>query len=113
MLLLEGAHVLYKCPSIGLHQTHRFLLVFHCSKGVATGMIVIGEVVLAHMHQEVATKTPHSGKDVVDISKYYPVSRLGGISYGRTTEYYDIPRPPKDWQEKAAYARSADEKAKL
>lgn len=61
-------------------------------------MIVVGEVLLAHMHQEVATKTPHSGHDVVDITKYLPVSRLGGISYGRTTEYYNIPRPPKEAQ---------------
>ncbi|GAQ80591.1 hypothetical protein KFL_000570380 [Klebsormidium nitens] len=81
--------------------------------GKATGMIVVGEVLLAHMHEEVATKSPHSGHDVVDLKKYSPVSRLGGVSYGRTTEYYNIPRPPKEEQKTPKTASEADEKARL
>lgn len=42
----------------------------------------------------------HAREDIIDeerkrldISKLKPVSRLGGVTYGRTTEGYDIPRP--------------------
>jgi flavin reductase (DIM6/NTAB) family NADH-FMN oxidoreductase RutF len=32
-------------------------------------------------------------RSVIDLSVLKPVSRLGGITYGRTTEVIEIPRP--------------------
>lgn len=29
----------------------------------------------------------------IDYKPYQPVSRLGGVMYGRTTDGYEIPRP--------------------
>jgi hypothetical protein len=32
-------------------------------------------------------------KSVIDLKVLKPISRLGGISYGRTTDAIEIPRP--------------------
>ena len=32
-------------------------------------------------------------KNLVDLKVLKPISRLGGVSYGRTTEAMEIPRP--------------------
>ena len=34
-----------------------------------------------------------SSKSTIDLEKLRPVSRLGGITYGRTTQTYELPRP--------------------
>ena len=75
-------------------------------KGDITATILIGEVVLAHVLEAVTTKTGH-GHIIVDIDKYAPVSRLGGDSYARVTELYDIPRPGKEWQARASAVKKA------
>lgn len=62
--------------------------------GRVTGTIVIGEVVLMHVHEGVAGRSP-SGKLVVDIDKYRPMSRLGGNTYARTSGLFDLPRPDR------------------
>lgn len=62
------------------------------SLGQVGGHIVIGEILLIHVAEAVAG-TSHSGKLVVDPLKLAPISRLGGITYGRLTELYDITRP--------------------
>ncbi len=41
----------------------------------------VHQVVLFHVLEEVAAKSP-SGKTIVDIAKYRPMSRLGGNFYG-------------------------------
>jgi hypothetical protein len=56
--------------------------------------VVLGEVVLWHIADGVAGRSP-SGKLVVDPVKLQPVCRLGGFTYGRVTELYDIGRPDK------------------
>ncbi|KAK9823932.1 hypothetical protein WJX72_006453 [[Myrmecia] bisecta] len=66
-------------------------------KGEVTATVVLGEVVLAHVHEGVAAKSP-SGKTIVDITKYWPVARLGGNTYSRLTEIFDLPRPDREWQ---------------
>ena len=75
-------------------------------KGDITATILIGEVVLAHVLEAVTTKTGHD-HIIVDIDKYAPVSRLGGDSYARVTELYDIPRPGKEWQARASAVKKA------
>ena len=39
-------------------------------------------------------KSP-SGKLVVDIAKFQPISRLGGNTYARTAGLFDLPRPDR------------------
>lgn len=69
------------------------LLVLACCRdGKPSNSVVLGEVVLFHIADGVAGRSP-SGKLVVDPTKLQPVCRLGGVTYGRVTELYDIPRP--------------------
>lgn len=77
-----------------------------CSKGEVTATIIIGEVVLIHVLEAVTGKTGH-GHIFVDFEKYAPVSRLGGNTYARITETYDLPRPGKEWQERDAMVSKA------
>ena len=63
-----------------------------CRKGETTGAIIIAEIVLMHVHEGVAGKSP-SGKVIVDIDKYEPIARLGGNFYGRIKEVFELSRP--------------------
>jgi len=57
--------------------------------------VVVGEIVLMHIAEEVFNKEDKAkGRTpTVDIEKLQPISRLGGISYGRTNDIFDVPRP--------------------
>jgi len=66
-----------------------------CSRSVVTTTVVIGEVVLAHIAEAVADKSP-SGKVVVNPVKLRAIARLGGITYGLTTDLCDMARPDED-----------------
>lgn len=64
---------------------------YHVSNddGKRTGTIVLGRVKLFHARDDLI-----DGESLlVDTAKLMPVSRLGGISYGRTTVAYETPRP--------------------
>lgn len=54
--------------------------------------MVLGKVVLLHVADSVATRSPR-GKLMVDPLKLRAVVRLGGNTYGRVTELFDLPRP--------------------
>lgn len=74
---------------------------FHCRKGETTGAIIIAEIVLMHVHEGIAGKSP-SGKIVVDIDKYEPIARLGGNYYGRIKEVFELSRPDNAQMHKRA-----------
>ena len=74
-----------------------------CRDGEVTATILIAEVILVHVLEAVTTRTGHDHV-IVDINKYAPVSRMGGDSYARVTELYNIPRPGKKWQDRSAAA---------
>lgn len=59
-----------------------------------TTTVIIGEVVMFHIADGVSGKSP-SGKLIVDINKFAPISRLGGNTYGRTSGLFDLPRPDR------------------
>jgi len=59
-----------------------------------TTTIVIGKVVMIHIAEDVSARSP-SGKIIVDSEKLLPISRLGGNTYGRTREMFDLPRPDR------------------
>lgn len=58
---------------------------------------------MIHVLEAITRKTA-TGQLVVDFEEYAPVSRLGGDTYARVTEIYDLPRPGKEWQERRAAA---------
>jgi flavin reductase (DIM6/NTAB) family NADH-FMN oxidoreductase RutF len=62
--------------------------------GQVTATAVVGEVVLFHVHEEVAD-LEWPGKPKIDMRRYQPVSRLGGNTYGRTQTGYDMSRPDR------------------
>lgn len=64
--------------------------------GNVTCTVVLAEVVLMHVAEPVTTKTPNSGKTIVDPVKLQPVCRLGGNTFGVDLDFFDIPRPDKD-----------------
>lgn len=55
------------------------------SEGSST--IVVGTIVMAH----VASTAYKNGRIMIDELK--PISRLGGLSYGHTSDIFDLPRP--------------------
>jgi flavin reductase (DIM6/NTAB) family NADH-FMN oxidoreductase RutF len=63
------------------------------ASGTATSAVVIGEVVMVHIAEAVAGRSPGTGKLVVDPLKLAPVCRLGGVTYAELGELYDIGRP--------------------
>lgn len=61
-------------------------------KGESTGAIIIAEILIMHVHEGIAGKSP-TGKTIVDIDKYEPIARLGGNFYGRIKEVFELTRP--------------------
>jgi len=78
-----------ECVLRAVHETK------DAKSGKVTGGIVLAEVVRFHVAKGVAGRSP-TGKLVVDAARLRPVSRLGGLTYGRTSELYDLPRPGGD-----------------
>lgn len=61
----------------------------HNDAGVCTGTVVLGRVKLFHVREDIIDPETM----IIDTAKLQPVSRLGGISYGRTTSTFELPRP--------------------
>lgn len=74
--------------------------------GKVTTTIVIGEVVMMHIAEDIAGRSP-SGKLIVDVNKMLPISRLGGNIYGRTREIFELPRPDRSTIDNKALAYSS------
>ncbi|KAK9474927.1 uncharacterized protein V1510DRAFT_411020 [Dipodascopsis tothii] len=68
------------------------------SSGRATGTLLIVEGVNFHVREDVVNPELNN----IDAAKLKPVSRLGGITYGRTLVGYEMPRP--DWAAESAKA---------
>ncbi|GAA6006507.1 hypothetical protein JCM10207_004956 [Rhodosporidiobolus poonsookiae] len=60
----------------------------HNDDGARTGTVVLGRIKLFHARADLVDDSL-----IVDTGKLQPVSRLGGITYGRTTRAYELPRP--------------------
>jgi len=64
--------------------------------GEVTATSFLAEVVMFHIHEALLDKgDPQSGPWKVKLAELAPVSRLGGDSYGVTTQFYDLPRPDR------------------
>lgn len=101
--LSDGAGCVKHTPSSTLLSP--LLPVLSCRNSKDTVAVVLGEVVMLHVAEGVAGASP-TGKLVVDPVKLAPVCRLGGFTYGRVTELYDIRRPDKN----GVYPQPAPEK---
>lgn len=58
-------------------------------KRIQTGTLILGRVRRFHVRKDLLGPT-----GAIDTGKLLPVSRLGGISYGRTTEAFGASEPP-------------------
>lgn len=59
------------------------------SPGKKTGVLMVIEATRFWVREDAINES----KDVVDLDILKPISRLGGVTYGRTTEVIEIPRP--------------------
>ncbi|KAJ9509000.1 hypothetical protein QJQ45_001449 [Haematococcus lacustris] len=100
-MALAGLHpvpsVKVKAPRLAESAIHmecklRQVVDITNAEGKPSTAIVIAEVVLFHVHHGVTTKSP-TGKLVVDPVALAPISRMGGTTYARTTQLFDIGRP--------------------
>ena len=64
------------------------------TKGKKTGVLAIIEGVRFWVREDAINEE----RNIIDPAILRPMSRLGGITYGRTTQGVEIPRP--DWEEK-------------
>ncbi|KAK9893447.1 hypothetical protein P389DRAFT_175512 [Cystobasidium minutum MCA 4210] len=78
-------------------------------KRIQTGTLILGRIRRFHVRKDILGPT-----GAIDTGKLLPVSRLGGISYGRVTDVFEIPRPT--WAEYSAqypeHARELENKGK-
>ncbi|KAG2179890.1 hypothetical protein INT43_003676 [Umbelopsis isabellina] len=65
-------------------------------EGITTYYHIIGEIVMFHVDKYIIDPDNYH----IALDKLRPLSRLGGISYGRTVEGYEIPRPK--WDDRSA-----------
>lgn len=63
------------------------------TKGKKTGVLAIVEGVRFWVREDAINED----RNIIDAAVLRPMSRLGGIAYGRTTGAVEIPRP--DWGE--------------
>lgn len=65
------------------------------AKGDVTTTMFLGEVVMFHVNDAVLD-SQNPDYPSVKLENYHPVSRLGGNTFGLTTQVFDIPRPKPD-----------------
>ncbi|KAG2497832.1 hypothetical protein HYH03_004102 [Edaphochlamys debaryana] len=77
-----------------VHMECKLRTIHHVTgrSGDVSTSIVIGEVLAFHVSQAVAARSP-SGRPTVDLVRLAPVARCGGVTYARSAELYDLPRP--------------------
>ena len=66
----------------------RLLQVVHVSALPLGGSLVLGEVLLFHIDDRLFRN------DTLDPCALHPIGRMGGSTYVRTTDMFDMPRPP-------------------
>jgi len=80
------------------------------AEGYVTGTLVVGRVKLFHVREDLLNDDL-----IVDTAALQPISRLGGISYGRTVQAFDLARPfwekEKDKEEIKAAIEKGEKKA--
>jgi flavin reductase (DIM6/NTAB) family NADH-FMN oxidoreductase RutF len=70
-----------------IHMECRLLWIFHISERVLGGSIVLGEVLRFHVDDALVEDF------AIDPDKLHPIGRMGGNSYTRTTDRFELIRP--------------------
>lgn len=81
---------LVKAPRVkesSVNMECRLLQVVHVSEKPLGGSIVLGEVVRFHIADEICDDYK------IDPDKLHPIGRMGGPTYTRTTDRFDMQRP--------------------
>lgn len=89
--LTELASTKVAAPRVSESPVHfecRSMQVLHLGEGPGGANVVIGEVVQMHIDDSVI-----GARDLIDPDLLDAVGRMGGLSYCRTTERFDLPRP--------------------
>lgn len=89
--LTEAASVSVKAPRVAESPVQfecKQLQVIHLGDGPGGANIVIGEVIRMHIDDRVI-----GAKELVDPDLLDAVGRMGGLSYCRTRDRFDLPRP--------------------
>ncbi|ODQ83261.1 hypothetical protein BABINDRAFT_159695 [Babjeviella inositovora NRRL Y-12698] len=95
---VKPAHVAESAFSVEGRLIHSHEWTSKADPSRPTGTLCIIEGVNFHVREDVI----NDDLNIVDIAKLKPVSRLGGITYARTVDGYEMPRPDydKDVEEK-------------
>mmetsp|Transcript_34059 Transcript_34059/g.87319 ORF Transcript_34059/g.87319 Transcript_34059/m.87319 type:complete len:275 (-) Transcript_34059:102-926(-) len=80
--------VQFECRLIHTHEMTN-------KQGEVTSTLVVGEVVMFHIHEECLDLEWGEEKPKVKFEALRPISRLGGDTYGVTTQVFDLPRPDR------------------
>jgi len=64
-------------------------------QGQVTATLLVGEVVMFHVHEEALDLEWGEEKPKVKFEALRPLSRLGGDTYGVTNRVFDLPRPDR------------------
>lgn len=87
--IVKPPHVAESAFSIEAKLVHHHPMYKKRDPSTASGDLFIVEGVNFHVREDVINEE----RDIIDIAKLKPVSRLGGITYGRTILGFEIPRP--------------------
>lgn len=82
-------HVAESAFSIEARSLYTHLLRSRRDESKVTGQVCIVEGVQFHIREDLLNQE----RGTIDLSKYNPVGRCGGITFSRTTSGYEIPRP--------------------
>lgn len=85
---VKPAHVKESCFSVEVKLLHHYDLYSVADPKKHTNTTVLVQAVQFHVREDVINED----LNFIDVNKVKAVSRLGGISYGRTTEGYELPR---------------------
>lgn len=86
--VVKPAHVAESCFSVEVKLLHHYDLYSVADLKKHTNTTVLVQAVQFHAREDVINEE----LNFLDVAKIKAVSRLGGISYGRTTEGYELPR---------------------
>ncbi|KAL8278226.1 hypothetical protein RQP46_009399 [Phenoliferia psychrophenolica] len=80
----------------------------HNDAGENTATLIVGRIKLFHIRDDVY----NAENSTIELAKLKPISRLGGITYGRTTETFELPRPSWSAEKDSEAMQAALEKGK-
>lgn len=88
-IIVGPPHVAESAFSIEAKLLHHHDWISKTNKDKVTGTLLILEGIQFHIREDVLNQDDST----IDIAKLKPIARLGGITYGKVTSGFEIPRP--------------------